>query len=44
MSKQEDNIKMGLRIAVCEGMDCIHLPQDTVPYRDFMNTVMELNL
>jgi hypothetical protein len=39
---REDNIKMDLREAVCEGVDWIHLVQDRDQWRVTENTVMNL--
>jgi hypothetical protein len=40
----EDNIKMDLREIRIEGANCIHLVQDGVQWRAFVNTVMNLRV
>jgi hypothetical protein len=37
-----DNIKMGVKGIGCEGIDSIHLAQDTDQWRALVNTVMDL--
>jgi hypothetical protein len=40
----EDNIRMDLREIGWEGVDWIHLAQDTVQWRALVNTVMDLRI
>jgi hypothetical protein len=40
----EDNIKMDLREIGIDGENWIHLVQDMVQWRDFVNTVMNLRV
>jgi hypothetical protein len=40
----EGNIRMGLREIWCEGVDWIHLTQDTDQWRALVNTVMNLEI
>jgi hypothetical protein len=40
----ENNIKAYLKDIVYEGMNWVHLTQDTDQWRDFVNTVMELRV
>jgi hypothetical protein len=42
--KCEDNIKMDLREIGWEGVDWIHLAQDTDQWRTLVNTVMKLRV
>jgi hypothetical protein len=42
--KWKDNIKMNLRELWCQTAAFIHMTLDTVRYRDFVNTLMNLQV
>jgi hypothetical protein len=40
-SSSENNIKMDLKDIVCEGVDWIHLAQNSEQWRSFMDTLLD---
>jgi hypothetical protein len=42
--RSEDNIKMDIKLIICEIMDCIHLAEDTLQWQSLVSTVTSLSV